>query len=91
MDNFSKGRPVFQNYEYANQEYQQPATQTAYAQANTANTIDATASFGQDIGYGNAEMGREQYQPQDYQNEEGQVSLSDYNSHEIWIKVSTKK
>lgn len=82
MDKFSQGRPVFQNYSYASNEYQQPATQPAYQQMNSETSMNSNTNFVQDTGYGNAGINAEQYQPQDYQNEEGQVSLSDYNSHE---------
>jgi hypothetical protein len=91
MDRFGgSGRPAFNNY-YDQQQYEQPATQNTQ-DPNLAQTADSS-SYGQsqNVGYGYNSNEPEQYQTQDYQAEEGQVSLSDYNSHESCIRISTKK
>jgi hypothetical protein len=90
MDRFGgSGRPAFNNY-YDQQQYEQPATQNTQ-DPNLAQTADTSYGQSQNVGYGYNSNEPEQYQAQDYQAEEGQVSLSDYNSHESCIRISTKK
>jgi len=81
MDRYGgSGRPAFNNY-YENQQYEQPATQPAQ-DPNYAHDTNTGFGQSQNPGYDYSSNENQQYPAQDYQAEEGQVSLSDYNSHE---------
>jgi hypothetical protein len=85
---------AYQNY-YSDQK-QQPATQTAAYSQDTGYGGDAnTGGWDQnqaDYNYQYQNPGAQtQYQTQNYASESAEPSLSDYNSHESCIRITTKK
>lgn len=91
--NFEK--PVRKNYaKYPETTYQQPATATASYAHDWNNDqkqpyIPETVPYsGYDSNYTQESATNEAYQEQNY---EAEPSLSDYNSHECCVRVSTKK
>lgn len=99
MDNRYYNPPKSQQNYYEGQKYEQPATQSVVYQKNYGYQADPNVTTGKFAApdYQYSEQfpdpgGQDGYVQQDYgeENAEG-LSLSDYNSHESCIKISTKK
>jgi hypothetical protein len=87
-ENLRKGKTNM----YPNPGYEQPAAMsTAYGDQNAGYTGADTA--GQDPQYQNWQDpgGQQQYDEPEYAEESNEPSLSDYNSHESCVRITTKK